>query len=322
MLEQILKGIEVFEDPNVLVGFDRADDAGVYRLDERTALVQTIDFFTPVVDDPGLYGQIAAANALSDIYAMGGEPRFALCVAAFPKQDVELEILRAIVRGGSLKMKEAGVPVIGGHSVQDPEIKFGYCVTGLVKPSRIYTNSGAKPGDWLLLTKPLGTGTIATGIKYQKAPADVVQEATQWMLLLNRNVSTFLEHHSVHAVTDITGFGLAGHALELARASHVTLEFQWREIPLMKGALELARQGMLPAGIESNRRFAGEHADWGGTPENLQQLFLDPQTSGGLLISLPEKEVEPLSREVQAGGQSLWAVGRVRQRTAHPLRFL
>lgn len=297
-----LAGLQVYQDPNVLVGYDQADDGGVYRLDDERALVQTVDFFTPIVDDPFTYGQIAAANSLSDIYAMGGTPRFALSIVGFPDDRLGEEVLHEILRGGTEKMKEAKVAVIGGHSVQDKEIKFGYCVTGLVDPKKIYSNNGIQAGDALLLTKPLGTGIIATGIKFRKAPPATTEGAIHWMSQLNALALERLRKFPVHSVTDVTGFGLLGHAWEMATASGVTLVFQVATIPVMEGAEELARQGMLPGGIESNRRYVGEGVAWNGTPEFHQQIMLDPQTSGGLLISLPEQEAEGLSADLRSAG--------------------
>ncbi len=311
MLARALSDLPVYEDPDVLVGYDRADDGGVYRLDDERALVQTVDFFTPIVDDPFLYGQIAAANSLSDIYAMGGTPRFALSIVAFPEDRLGEEVLHEILRGGTEKMAEAGVPVIGGHSVKDKEVKFGYCVTGLVGPGRIYRNAGVQAGDALLLTKPLGTGIIATGIKFQKASSAVSDGAIHWMSQLNAHALECLQKFPVHSVTDVTGFGLLGHAWEMATASGVTLVFQAATLPVMEGAQELAGQGMLPGGIESNRRYVGDDVTWNGTTEFHQQVMLDPQTSGGLLISVPEAEAEGLSEELQAAqllGERIGAV--------------
>ena len=302
MLERILSKVRILPDPDVLVGFENADDAGVYRLDDKTALVQTIDFFTPVVDDPGDYGGIAAANALSDIYAMGGRPLTALSVVGFPAGAVDEEVLQAIVLGGIEKMNEAGVPVIGGHSVQDPEIKFGFCVTGVVAPDKIVTNGGAQPGDALLLTKPLGTGIITTGVKYGKTPAELIQTATRWMLKLNENPSRLFQDYSVHAVTDITGYGLIGHAYEMARASCATLEIKMDCVPVMDGTLALAKQGMLPGGIESNRAYVGNRVTWENINPLEEQILLDPQTSGGLLISLPASQVHPFITSLELMG--------------------
>ena len=292
MLVPILAELPLYADANVLVGFDMADDAGVYLLGPDSALVQTIDFFTPIVDDPTIYGQIAAANALSDVYAMGGRPIFALSVVGFPSGTVDNEVLGEILRGGAQKMVEARVPVIGGHSVQDPEMKFGYAVTGLVHPDRIWTNHGAKPGDDLYLTKPIGSGIVTTGVKFGKTPEAVLEEAVATMLELNGVVAEALSGADVHSATDVTGYGLAGHAWELARASGVTLVLETQAVPLLGGVLELARKGMLPGAIMTNRNYVGTEVRWDGVDELTQQIFLDPQTSGGLLLSLP-KEAAP-----------------------------
>lgn len=294
MLVPILADLPVFKDENVLVGFETADDAGVYLLGPESALVETIDFFTPIVDDPATYGQIAAANALSDVYAMGARPIFALSVVGFPSGTVETEVLREIVHGGARKMFEAGVPVIGGHSIQDPEIKFGYAVTGLVHPQRIWTNCGARPGDRLYLTKPLGIGIITTGVKYGKTPQEVLDEAVATMLELNAGVAQALEGAEVHAATDVTGYGLVGHAAEVARSSRVTMVLQASEIPVLNGVMELARKGMLPGGIMTNEAYAGSGVLWEGVDEMLRKVLLDPQTSGGLLLSLPTQAAEVL----------------------------
>jgi len=292
----------VYSDPNVLVGFEKADDAGVYRLDDQTAVVQTVDFFTPIVDDPFIYGQIAAANSLSDIYAMGGSPRFALSIVCFPKDKLGEDVLHQVLRGGTDKMKEAEVPVIGGHSVEDQEIKFGYCVTGLIHPDKIYSNSAAKPGDVLLLTKPLGTGIIATGIKLGKTPTDVAQNAIEWMRKLNAPGRDGMEKFHIHSVTDVTGYGLIGHAYEMAQGSGTTLSGSAAKVPVIEGTEELAKLGMLPGGIESNRRYVGESIVWDGVSSLRQQIMLDPQTSGGLLISLPEEEAGQLAADLEAAG--------------------
>ena len=311
MLQRALAEINVFKDSNVLVGFEKADDAGVYRLDDQNALVQTVDFFTPVVDDPFLYGQIAAANSLSDVYAMGGIPRFALSIVCFPSDKLEAEVLHEILRGGSEKMHEAQVAVIGGHSVRDPEIKFGYCVSGLVNPQKIYSNSAAKPGDALLLTKPLGTGIITTGIKFEKTSEEIAQEAIEWMLKLNAKARDRMESFPIHSVTDVTGYGLIGHAYEMAQGSGTTLIFSADEIPVMRGTEKLAKQGMLPGGIESNRRYVGQSIVWNGVSSLRQQIMLDPQTSGGLLISLPEEEAKQLAVELRGEGFLGQQIGRV-----------
>ena len=312
MLQRALANIEVYSDPNVLVGYQTADDAGVYRLDAENALVQTVDFFTPIVDDPYTYGAIAATNALSDVYAMGGIPRLALSLVGFPKDTLDEAILHEILSGGSEKMKQARVAVVGGHSVQDKELKFGYCVTGFVNPDRMYTNSGAQSGDVLILTKPLGTGIVTTGIKAARTPSSLEQEAIEWMLKSSAPVVDLLRGHPVHAVTDITGYGLIGHAFELARGSGVTLALQAEKVPVMAGLEELAEGGLLPQGIESNRRYVGEAISWNGVSEVRQWILLDPQTSGGLLISLPEEDAKQLSKGLEAEGFSGRLIGRVR----------
>lgn len=295
----------------MLIGFDKADDAGVYRLDDQTAVVQTVDFFTPIVDDPFIYGQIAAANSLSDVYAMGGSPRFALSIVCFPKDKLGEDVLHEILRGGTEKMNEAQVPVIGGHSVDDQEMKFGYCVTGTIHPEKVYSNSTAQPGDVLLLTKPLGTGIIATGIKFEKTSPDVAENAIEWMRKLNAGARDAMEKFHIHAVTDITGYGLIGHAYEMAEGSGATFTFGADKIPVIDGVERLAKQGMLPGGIESNRRYVGESIVWNGVSSIRQQIMLDPQTSGGLLISLPPREAERLSPELEAAGFLGQPVGHV-----------
>ena len=311
MLRRALAEINVYKDSNVMVGFDKADDAGVYRLDDQAAVVQTVDFFTPIVDDPFIYGQIAAANSLSDIYAMGGTPRFALSIVCFPEDKVEEEVLHEILRGGTEKMNEAQVPVIGGHSVKDQEIKFGYCVTGLIDPDKVYSNSGAKPGDVLVLTKPVGTGIITTGIKFEKSPPNVIQNAIEWMRKLNAAVPDGMEKFNIHSVTDVTGYGLIGHAYEMAHASGTTLIFSAEKVPVIEGTEELAKRGMLPGGIESNRRYVGESILWNGVSLLRQQIMLDPQTSGGLLISLPEEKAGQLAAELEEAGFLGELIGRV-----------
>lgn len=280
-MDQILPGIPRLADPNLLVGFETSDDAGVYKLTPECALVQTTDFFTPIVDDPATFGAIAAANALSDIYAMGGRPLTALSILCYPAKG-DLEDLEAILRGGGEKLVEAGCVLAGGHSVNDDEIKFGYAVTGTVHPDRIWTNAGARPGDFLVLTKPIGTGVIATALKRGLAAAADVDASIESMLRLNRC------DLAPHGATDITGFGLLGHAREMAIASGVTLEIDPAAVPLLPGALRYAAEGAVPGGLKNNREFAGGcvHARRPAAPE-LEALLYDPQTSGGLLLTLP-----------------------------------
>jgi selenide,water dikinase len=266
----------------------------VFRLDEQTALVQTVDFFTPVVDDPEAYGAIAAANALSDVYAMGGRPLTALSIAAFPEKDFPSEWAAAIVRGGAGKLAEAGCALLGGHSVRDPEIKFGYAITGLIDPARILTNAGGRAGDVLILTKPLGTGIVATALKAGEAPAEAVAAATASMARLNRDAADAALRHHVRAATDITGFGLAGHASGVARESSLTLEIRAADLPLLPRAAELAPR-FQPAGLKANRRQFEPGVVYEADPgEVVKALLYDPQTSGGLFLLVPETEAASL----------------------------
>jgi selenide,water dikinase len=291
ILDSLLPRVPRLKDPNLLVGFDTHDDAGVYRMSPECALVQTTDFFTPIVDDPFTFGAIAAANALSDIYAMGGRPLTALSILCYPGKG-DLEDLEAILRGGGEKMIEAGCVVLGGHSVSDDEIKFGYAVTGTVHPDRVKTNAGARPDDALVLTKPIGTGMISTALKRGLARKEHVEGSIRSMLALNRAACEAMQSAGAHGCTDVTGFGLLGHAREMALASGVTLEIDWRAIDFLPGALEYSEQGALSGGLKNNRAFA-ECAVMieGDLPEPVLQLLYDPQTSGGLLIALPEESV-------------------------------
>ena len=266
----------------------------MFRLDDKTALVQTVDFFTPVVDDPEAYGAIAAANALSDVYAMGGRPLTALSIAAFPEKDFPSEWAAAIVRGGARKLAEAGCALLGGHSVRDPEIKFGYAITGLIDPGRILTNAGGRAGDVLILTKPLGTGIIATALKAGEAPAEAVAASTASMARLNRDAAEAALRHRVRAATDITGFGLAGHASAVARESRLTLEIRAADLPLLPRAAELAPR-FQAGGLKANRRQFEPDVEYRVDPgEALKLLLYDPQTSGGLLLLVPEADAAAL----------------------------
>jgi selenide, water dikinase len=286
------------DDPRVLVDHSTGDDAGVFRLDERTTLVQTVDFFTPVVDDPEEFGAIAAANALSDVYAMGGRPLTALSIAAFPERDFPLEIARAIVHGGARKLREAGCVLLGGHTVRDPEIKFGYAITGLVDPDRMLTNAGSRPGDILVLTKPLGTGVIATALKAGHAPEAAVIASTASMSALNRAASEAAVRHGLRAATDITGFGLVGHASGIARESALTLEIETARLPLLPHALDLAPR-FQAGGLKANRRQFEPLVEYQGNLDPaLQALLFDPQTSGGLLLLAPPDVVSSLLSEL------------------------
>jgi selenide,water dikinase len=294
-LDQILKGLPLQKDPKVLVGLDTSDDAGVYQLNDEVALVQTVDFFTPIVDDPFTFGQIAVANALSDVYAMGGTPLTGMNLVAFPIKTLSPSILKEILLGGLSKMKEAGVALVGGHSIEDPEIKYGLAVTGVVHPQKILTNAKAKIGDKLVLTKPLGTGIIATALKGEMASDEAVGKIVESMMTLNRTASEWMKKFGAHACTDITGFGFLGHALEMATASKVGLVIQSKNVPIFPEAMEYAKLGLIPGGAYSNRDFFScrveVHPD---VPDLLVNVFYDPQTSGGLLISLPSDKAEEL----------------------------
>ncbi len=305
-------------DPNVLVGFDTADDAGVYRLSDELALVQTVDFFTPIVDDPFQFGAIAAANSLSDIYAMGGTPISALSVVAFPG-DGDPGVLEGILHGGIAKMREAGCAVIGGHSVSDPEIKFGYAVTGTIHPDRIKRNSGARPGDALVFTKALGTGVIATALKRGIAQPVWVDAAAESMLTLNRAACRAMLEFDVHGCTDITGFGFLGHAREMALGSDVTLEIDSSRLRLLPGALDCVRAGAVPGGLINNRDFVSCAVHVAKEIDlALLDLLYDPQTSGGLLISLPEPDAAALESRLPGAVR----IGRVLLRDNKPIRLL
>jgi selenide,water dikinase len=280
----------------------------VFRLDDGTALVQTVDFFTPVVDDPEAFGAIAAVNALSDVYAMGGRPLTALSIAAFPETDFPPEWAAAIVRGGAAKLAEAGCALLGGHSVRDPEIKFGYAVTGLVDPARVFTNAAGAPGEELVLTKPLGTGVIATALKAGEAPAPVVAEATRVMLALNRDAAEAAARHGVRAATDVTGFALVGHALNVARHSALTLEIEVEALPWLPGALDLALR-FQPGGLKANRRAYEGSVGGSAGDERRRALLFDPQTSGGLLLLVPPGRAAGLLAELPEARR----IGRARE---------
>jgi selenide,water dikinase len=274
----------------VLVDHRTGDDAGVFRLDETTALVQTVDFFTPVVDDPEAFGRIAAANALSDVYAMGARPLTALAIAGFPDRDFPQEWAAAIVRGGALVLREAGCALLGGHSIRDPEVKFGYAVTGLVDPRRMMTNAGGRPGQVLVLTKPLGTGIVATALKAGRADAAAVEEITRSMATLNRAAAEAALANGVGGATDVTGFGLAGHATALARESHLTLEIDAGALPVFPGVLDLAERNQA-GGLKANRLAFQPLVEYAGAIDERHVLLLfDPQTSGGLLLLVPEAQ--------------------------------
>ena len=301
-------------DPNVLVGFDHADDAGVYQIAPDQALVQTVDFFTPIVDDPYAFGEIAATNALSDVYAMGGKPLTSLALVCFPEK-ANLEILERILAGGLSKMIEAGCTVIGGHSIRDEETKFGYAVTGLVDPKRVLANAGAKPGDALIFTKALGTGVISTAIKKGKAEPAWIDAAIQSMTTLNKRAAEVIQQgdYRIHAMTDVTGFGMIGHGREMALASNVSFRFHAASIPVLPGALECVRAGYIPGGLNNNRDFAECVVGYDdGVPLELRSLLFDPQTAGGLLISVASEDSAQLAHSFESAGVSAAQVGEVR----------
>ena len=315
----MLSDIPAQHDDRVLIDFRTADDAGVYRWESGPALVQTVDFFTPIVDDPYVYGQIAAANAVSDVYAMGGRPLTALAIAAFPGAGLEHQTIQAIFRGGFDKLREAGVALLGGHTVQDKEIKFGYAVTGAIDPKRVLTNAGAKAGDALYLTKRLGTGIVGTAIKFDRATPAMMKQATESMTTLNRAAAEALQTlppGAVHACTDITGFGLAGHGTEIARASGVTLEIQAGQLPAFDGVLEIAEQNR-SGGLGSNQEHFSSGVKAGSASAAprpggaIWDLLYDPQTSGGLLVVVDGERIDRLEAAFQAFGVPAWPIGRV-----------
>jgi selenide, water dikinase len=313
-LDQVLAQIPRWADENVLVGFDTADDAGVYKLSAECALVQTVDFFTPILDDPYTFGAVAAANSLSDVYAMGGRALTALSILAWPAGGDPAD-LGQILKGGAEKIHEGGCTLLGGHSVADPEIKFGYAVTGTVHPERIKANAGARAGDALVLTKRIGTGVISTALKRGIARDTDVQAATESMLTLNRAACEAMLQFDVHGCTDVTGFGLIGHAREMAIASKVTIEIDPRALQFLPGAVDYARQGAIPGGLKNNREFAASCVE--GKSE-FDDLLYDPQTSGGLLISLPENDAAALERVLPAA----FRIGKVVERGSKPIRLL
>lgn len=310
VLAQLLDGLPVHTDSNLLVGFDKSDDAAVYRLSDELALVQTVDFFPPIADDPYLFGQIAAANALSDIYAMGGEPKLALNLLCVPKNMPD-HAVQDILRGGYDKVYEAGAVIAGGHSILDEEPKYGLCVTGFVHPDQVLTNAGAQPNDVLLLTKPLGAGILTTAAKADLCPEDVLAGVFARMAVLNKAARDAMVRFRVHACTDITGFGLLGHALELAQGGDVRLQIDTAAVDIPTEALEFARMGLLPEGMYRNRRYAEPFVDAGETVLEVQDALYDPQTSGGLLIAVHPGDADALFAALQKTVPSAQRVGTV-----------
>jgi selenide,water dikinase len=308
----VLSGLEKQpNDPNLLVGFDKADDAGVYRLRDDLAMVQTLDFFTPIVDDPFDYGRIAALNSINDVWAMGGTPVTAMAITCFPKKGVDFSILQEIMRGGLSVLTENKVALVGGHSVDNEQIMFGYSVTGVIDPNHVATNSGARPGDVIILTKPIGTGVISTGIKRAKASPEVVAESVATMMTPGKFAAEAIQKFDVRAATDITGFALLGHAWELACASNVTIEIDSARVPLINGALELATAGMLTGADKTNREYVGRDAEIAeDLDQNLVKLLFDPQTAGGLLLAITAEKADDLLIDLRRNYPHADVIGR------------
>lgn len=298
-----MHGLPKFDDADLIVGIETADDAGVFRLRPDLAVVNTVDFFPPIVDDPYTFGQVAAANAMSDIYAMGAEPKTALNIVCFPKGKMDIQVLGEILKGGAEKVREAGAVVVGGHSIIDEEIKYGMAITGVIHPDRIIRNVGVQEGDALILTKPLGTGIITTALKKGKAPKESIQAAISSMLSLNKIAAKIMRGHAVHACSDVTGYGLMGHALEMASGSSVTLILESAKLPILHRAPRLAEKGYLTGGCKRNRDYLKDKTTIEKTiREGLVETALDPQTSGGLLIALAQKRAPRLVEELQDNG--------------------
>ena len=310
VLSQLLEGIRVHRDPNLLVGFDKSDDASVYKLSDELALVQTVDFFPPIADDPYLFGQIAATNALSDVYAMGGEPKLCLNIMAVP-ETMPREAVHDILRGGYDKVYEAGALITGGHSILDDEPKYGLAVTGFVHPEKMLTNAAARPGDVLVLTKPLGIGVLTSAGKAELLTEETVAHMNRLMTTLNKSARDVMVRHRVHACTDVTGFGLLGHGFEMAQGSDVELHISVGSVDLLPEALEFARMGVLPAGMYRNRTFAEPAVDAGAVETAVQDLLFDPQTSGGLLMAVAPEDADALLAELAPVVPSAQRIGTV-----------
>lgn len=307
-----MKGLEIKSHPNLIVGLGSPDDAGVYKLNAQTALIQTLDFLTPITDDPYEFGQIAAANSLSDVYAMGGEPITVMNIVCFPSCDLDEEILARTLKGGLDKINESGAVLVGGHSVDDPEFKYGLSVTGIVHPDNVLTNSGAAAEDAVILTKPVGTGIISTAIKAKLATKENIKESVAVMSMLNRAAAQVMSQFKVNACTDVTGFGLAGHLLEMAKGSKKEITIHVQNVPLLKNALDFANMGMVPAGAHKNRKFFKSltHID-PSIDRALIDLMFDPQTSGGLLITLAKKDADACVEKMKTNGVNACIIGEI-----------
>ena len=308
----MLSKLPGFHDDNLIVGIETSDDAAIYKVTDEIAMIQTVDFFTPIVDDPYMFGQIAAANSLSDVWAMGGEPAVALNIVGFPNC-LDPAILGDILAGGAMKVKEAGAVLVGGHSVQDDEPKYGLCVSGFVHPDKIFKNYGCRPGDILVLTKQIGSGVVNTAIKADMASASAIREAQTVMASLNKKGKQLVEKYDVSACTDITGFGLLGHCVEMASASEVTFEIRVKDIAYFEDAISYAKMGLVPAGAYKNRGFSIGKVEAEGIEEHYLDLLYDPQTSGGLLISVAPESLKDLLSDVQKAGMdtTVSVIGKV-----------
>ena len=304
----MLRQIPQISHPDLLVGYDTADDAAVYRIGPESALVQTLDFITPILDDPRQFGKVAAANALSDVYAMGGRPIVALSIVCFPVGNLDLDILAEILQGATEIVTEAGAVLAGGHTVDDAQLKFGLSVSGLVHPDRVFRNSGACPGDLLVLSKPLGTGIVTTGIKRGLASSEAIEAVTKSMTTLNRSASEVAQRVGINACVDVTGFGLTGHLYQIARQSHVAVSIRTGELPLLPGVMELARQGCSPGGAQRNHAYVADHMDEGDVTGELLAILTDPQTSGGLLMAVSPDRVADLVSGLQEVGTLAHAI--------------
>lgn len=313
VLSDILFDLPSVEDQNLIVGFEKSDDASVYKLTDDIAMIQTLDFFTPMVDDPYIFGQIAAANSLSDVYAMGGTPKTAMNIVCFP-QKMDIHILGEILKGGAEKVVEAGAVLSGGHSIHDPEIKYGLSVTGLAHPDKILKNHGCKDGDILIYTKKLGTGVVTTASKVNLASKESIDESIKYMTMLNKYAGEIITKYPVTACTDITGFGFLGHAYEMAKGSEKTLIFEQEFIPFITGADQYAKDFMITTGGQLNRNFVGRDIEFEKTPLWLQEILFDPQTSGGLLFSISPEYLGNLLNEFKAKNVDAFIVGSVEEK--------
>ncbi|MBI3650417.1 MAG: selenide, water dikinase SelD [Acidobacteria bacterium] len=321
MLAQVLSGLpQQPHNENLIVGFDTADDAGVFRLRDDLAIVQTLDFFTPIVDDPFDYGRIAALNSINDVWAMGGTPITAMAITCFPKKGVDYAILTDIMRGGLAVLMENQVTLIGGHSVDNEQIMFGYSVTGIIDPNQVATNAGARPGDAIILTKALGTGIISTGIKFGKTSEEIAAASLATMLTAGKQAAELMREFKVRGATDVTGFALLGHAWELAKASRVTIEIDAATLPILPGALELAAQGLITSGNKTNREYVGEDVFLNeAVSEEMRRVLFDPQTAGGLLIVIAADRADQMLERLRQTYQDAALIGRVVERGEHSL---